>query len=65
MHPLRGLLRSARIPHCKNRWARQHLDPPCRCRNYTLDWVCGEVAPLPTLELRVARYLEIYGLADG
>ncbi len=53
--------------------ACRHLDAGCRCtnyrqrppvcRNYTPDWVCGEVAPLPTLELRVARYLEIYGLA--
>jgi hypothetical protein len=24
--------------------------------------VCGEVAPLPTLEARVARFLSIYGL---
>ena len=35
---------------------------PAVCRNYTPDWVCGEVAPLPTLEARTARFLEIYGL---
>lgn len=49
-----------------------HLDAECRCasypyrpqvcRRYTPDWVCGEVAPLPALELRIKRYLEIYGL---
>ncbi|GEM48132.1 YkgJ family cysteine cluster protein [Deinococcus cellulosilyticus] len=32
------------------------------CRNYQPDWICGEVAPLPTLEARVKRFLEIYGL---
>ncbi len=52
--------------------ACMHLDAKCRCvfyqyrpqvcRSYTPDWVCGEVAPLPTLELRIKRYLEIYGL---
>ena len=51
-----------------------HLDSSCRCtiyiarpqvcRSYTPDWVCGEVAPLPTLEERIRRYLEIYGLSD-
>ncbi len=51
-----------------------HLDSDCSCaiytvrpqvcRSYAPDWVCGEVAPLPTLELRTQRYLEIYGL-DG
>jgi uncharacterized protein len=35
---------------------------PAVCRNYQPDWVCGEVSPLPTLEARVARFLEIYGL---
>ena len=35
---------------------------PAVCRNYQPDWVCGEVAPLPTLERRVGRFLEIYGL---
>ncbi len=35
---------------------------PRTCREYRPDWVCGEVAPLPTLEARVARFLEIYGL---
>lgn len=35
--------------------------PPV-CRSYAPDWVCGEVAPLPTLEARIARFLEIYGL---
>lgn len=50
----------------------KHLDSSCRCaiyaarpqvcRGYTPDWVCGEVAPLPTLAERVWRYLEIYGL---
>ena len=28
------------------------------------DWVCGEVAPLPTLEARAARFLEIYGMGE-
>ncbi|WP_309572515.1 YkgJ family cysteine cluster protein [Deinococcus sp.] len=37
--------------------------PPV-CRNYAPDWVCGEVAPLPTLDARVRRFLEIYGLQD-
>ncbi|WP_295814862.1 YkgJ family cysteine cluster protein [uncultured Deinococcus sp.] len=37
---------------------------PQVCRNYAPDWVCGEVAPLPTLEARVRRFLEIYGLQD-
>ncbi|WP_293915113.1 YkgJ family cysteine cluster protein [Deinococcus sp.] len=32
------------------------------CRAYTPDWVCGEVAPGVSLETRVARFLEIYGL---
>jgi Fe-S-cluster containining protein len=35
---------------------------PGVCRSYAPDWVCGEVAPLPTLEARVLRFLEIYGL---
>ncbi|MFB9993811.1 YkgJ family cysteine cluster protein [Deinococcus oregonensis] len=35
---------------------------PAVCRNYTPDWVCGEVAPLPTLAARTRRFLEIYGL---
>lgn len=35
---------------------------PQVCRSYTPDWVCGEVAPLPTLEQRIQRFLEIYGL---
>ncbi|WP_019587195.1 YkgJ family cysteine cluster protein [Deinococcus apachensis] len=49
-----------------------HLERDCRCavyaarpavcRNYQPDWVCGEVAPLPTLEARVRRFLQIYGL---
>ncbi len=52
-----------------------HLDSGCRCliytsrpqvcRQYQPDWVCGEVAPLATLEARVARFLEIYGLEPG
>ncbi len=52
-----------------------HLDADCRCqmyaarppvcRNYQPDWVCGEVAFLATLEARVARFLEIYGLDAG
>lgn len=37
-------------------------DRPAVCRNYEPDWICEEVAPLPTLEARVARFLEIYGL---
>lgn len=36
---------------------------PAVCRNYKPDWICAEVAPLPTLEARVQRYLEIFGLA--
>lgn len=35
---------------------------PGVCRAYRPDWVCGEVAPLPTLAARVARFLEVYGL---
>jgi len=35
---------------------------PAVCRNYQPDWICGEVAPLPTLEARVERFLHIYGL---
>ncbi|WP_424951985.1 YkgJ family cysteine cluster protein [Deinococcus sp.] len=35
---------------------------PAVCRSYQPDWVCAEVAPLPTLDLRAARFLEIYGL---
>lgn len=50
----------------------KHLDAGCKCaiyesrppvcRNYTPDWVCGEVAPLPTLGARIRRCLEVYGL---
>ena len=52
-----------------------HLSAGCRCavyaarpqvcRNYRPDWLCGEVAPLPSLEARVARFLEVYGLTQG
>ncbi|AWT34818.1 zinc/iron-chelating domain-containing protein [Deinococcus arenae] len=35
---------------------------PGVCRSYQPDWVCGEVAPLPTLDARTRRFLEIYGL---
>lgn len=38
--------------------------PPV-CRSYAPDWVCGEVAPLPTLDARIRRFLDIYGLAEG
>ena len=38
---------------------------PDVCRDYQPDWVCGEVAPLPTLEARAARFLEIYGMGEG
>ena len=38
---------------------------PSICRSYTPDWVCGEVASLPTLQARTARFLEIYGLTPG
>ncbi|MFC4639077.1 YkgJ family cysteine cluster protein [Deinococcus hohokamensis] len=41
-----------------------YLSRPAVCRNYEPDWVCGEVAPLPTLEARVRRFLRIYGLED-
>lgn len=37
---------------------------PAVCRSYAPDWVCGEVAPLPTLAARVQRFLDIYGLQD-
>ncbi|WP_229838804.1 YkgJ family cysteine cluster protein [Deinococcus piscis] len=37
---------------------------PAICRSYQPDWVCGEVAPLPTLEARTRRFLEIYGLLE-
>lgn len=37
-------------------------DRPAVCRNYRPDEICLEVAPLPTLPERVARYLAIYGL---
>ncbi|MFN3429261.1 MAG: YkgJ family cysteine cluster protein [Candidatus Sericytochromatia bacterium] len=40
-----------------------YADRPAVCRNYRPDWVCAEVAPLPTLEARVAKFLAIYGLA--
>ena len=43
---------------------RIYAERPGVCRNYQPDWVCGEVAPLPTLEARIQRFLEIYGLAD-
>jgi uncharacterized protein len=36
--------------------------PPHACRNDAPDWVCAEVAPLPRLEDRTTRFLEIYGL---
>lgn len=49
----------------------RHLSAECRCsvytarpqvcRSYRPDWVCGEVAPLPSLEARVERFLRIYG----
>lgn len=35
---------------------------PAVCRSYAPDWVCGEVAPLPTLAARTRRFLQIYGL---
>ncbi|WP_432804222.1 YkgJ family cysteine cluster protein [Deinococcus taeanensis] len=35
---------------------------PGVCRHYQPDWVCGEVAPLPTLDARIRRFLDIYGL---
>jgi len=37
---------------------------PKVCRNYQPDWVCGEVAPMATLEGRIHKFLEIYGLQD-
>ena len=39
-----------------------YADRPAVCRNYQPDWVCAEVAPLPTLDDRIRRFLEIYGL---
>lgn len=39
-----------------------YAERPAVCRSYAPDWVCGEVAPLPTLDARVRRFLEIYGL---
>ncbi|WP_425147525.1 YkgJ family cysteine cluster protein [Deinococcus sp.] len=44
---------------------RIYAQRPPVCRTYRPDWVCGEVAPLPTLEARVRRFLEIYGLETG
>ncbi|MBC7645633.1 MAG: YkgJ family cysteine cluster protein [Pseudopedobacter sp.] len=41
-----------------------YLQRPQVCRNYDPDWVCGEVAPLPTLEGRIGKFLEIYGLLE-
>ncbi|GGJ21977.1 YkgJ family cysteine cluster protein [Deinococcus roseus] len=40
-----------------------YQDRPAVCRNYQPDWVCGEVAPLLTLDERVKRFLQIYGLS--
>ncbi len=40
-----------------------YADRPAVCRGYQPDWVCAEVAHLPTLALRVQRYLAIYGLS--
>lgn len=37
---------------------------PLVCRSYQPDWICAEVAPLPTLAARVQRYLAIYGLTE-
>ncbi|AFZ68868.1 YkgJ family cysteine cluster protein [Deinococcus peraridilitoris] len=45
--------------HCR---CQVYLERPDVCRNYRPDWVCGEVAPLPSLEARVARFLELYQL---
>ncbi|MFC6591965.1 YkgJ family cysteine cluster protein [Deinococcus lacus] len=42
-----------------------YAERPGICRRYQPDWVCGEVAPLPTLEARVRRFLEIYGLDEA
>lgn len=39
-----------------------YQDRPPVCRSYQPDWVCGEVAPLPTLQQRAQRFLQIYGL---
>lgn len=41
-----------------------YADRPAVCRGYTPDWICAEVAPLPTLAERVRRYLDIFGLTD-
>lgn len=40
-----------------------YVTRPKVCRNYAPDWVCVEVAPLPTLEERTTGFLEIYGIA--
>ncbi|HWG84815.1 MAG TPA: YkgJ family cysteine cluster protein, partial [Deinococcales bacterium] len=40
----------------------QYEERPVVCRSYAPDWVCGEVAPLLTLEERTRRFLEVYGL---
>lgn len=40
-----------------------YADRPAVCRGYRPDWVCAEVAPLPTLQARIDRYLLIYGLS--
>ena len=39
-----------------------YTERPQVCRNYRPDWVCGEVAALPTLDARIKRFLEIYAL---
>lgn len=57
---------------CAQLYAAPHGQQLCRaydsrpavCRGYAPDWVCGEVAPLPTLEARSRRLLELYGLWD-
>jgi hypothetical protein len=46
-------------PDCR---CRIYAARPPVCRDYQPDWICGEVAFLPTLETRVTRFLEIYGL---
>ncbi len=41
-----------------------YVQRPQVCRNYDPDWICGEVAPMATLEDRIHKFLEIYGLLE-
>jgi hypothetical protein len=54
-----------RCPHLgEGERCRIYDERPAVCRNYRPDGICREIAA-PTLEERVARYLEIFGLTPG